>query len=56
MSTTLRGKVGDRIPLGLVTSDRVGLSKGAGGSVRIGEVTRGGRGKGGWLALVGEEG
>ena len=52
----LREKEGGRMPVGLVASDRVGLSKGAGGSARVGEVTRGGRGGGGWPALVGEEG
>lgn len=52
----LREKEGGRMPVGLVASDRVGLSKGAGGSARVGDVTRGGRGGGGWPALVGEEG
>ena len=52
----LREKEGGRMPVGLVASDRVGLSKGAGGSARVGDVTRGGRGRSGWVALVGEEG
>jgi hypothetical protein len=52
----LREKEGGRMPVGLVASERVGLSKGAGGSARVGDVTRGGRGGGGWPALVGEEG